>query len=43
MLLLLAGLLIVSVGIYFLKKSRRDALKPMPVTTTLAAMFFMAG
>ncbi|KAJ6000460.1 hypothetical protein N7481_000869 [Penicillium waksmanii] len=43
MLLLLVGLLIVSAGIYFLKKSRRDALKPMPVTTTLAAMFFMAG
>lgn len=41
--LLLVGLLVLSVGIFFLKASKRDALKPMPLTTTLAAMFFMVA
>jgi hypothetical protein len=39
--LLLVGMLVLSIFIFILKKSRTDALKPMPLMATLAAMFSM--
>lgn len=42
-LLLLVGLLILSAGIFLVKKGRGDALKPMPVMATLAAMLSMVA
>lgn len=39
--LLLAGLLILSFSILLLRKSKKNALRPMPLIATLAAMFSM--
>lgn len=39
--LLLVGMLVLSSFIFVLKRSRSDALKPMPLIATLAAMFSM--
>lgn len=41
--LLLFGVLVLSIWILVLNRSRKVALKPMPIITTLVAMFFMVA